>query len=94
MTNRSLIDGCVDGRIVFLGKFGEEVLQSSTGVQPVDPFELTLFTLAVDEVARTGEYVLNVWYLDDASIGDTPEKVLHDAHRMINQSHAIGGGYR
>ena len=70
--------------------YGEEVLQSSTGIQQGDPFGPALFSLGVDEVARTVESEFNVWYLDDATLGDTPEKVLQDVQRLINRLQAIG----
>ena len=35
-----------------------------------DPIEPSLFTLPVDEAARGIQLEVNVWYLDDATLGD------------------------
>ena len=57
--------------------FGEEGFASETGIQQGDPIEPALFSLSVDEAARGAQFEFNVWYLDDATLGDYPEKV-HD----------------
>jgi len=70
--------------------FGEEVLRSETGIQQGDPFGPAMFALGIDEVARRVQSEFNVWYLDDAALGDTPERVLEDVRILIDGLSAIG----
>ena len=42
------------------------------GIQQGDPIGPALFTLSVDEAARGVQSEFNVWYLDDATLGDSP----------------------
>ena len=39
-------------------------------------------SLGIDEVARRVQSEFNVLYLDDAAIGDTPERVLEDVKTL------------
>ena len=70
--------------------FGEEVLRSETGIQQGDPFGPAMFSLGIDEVARRVESEFNVWYLDDAALMDTPERVLKDVGTLMDGLGAIG----
>ena len=65
-------------------------ITSSTGVQQGDPIGPHLFALAVDQIASGVESELNVWYLDDATIGSSPESVLSDVLRCINGQMRVG----
>ena len=47
---------------------------SETGIQQGDPIRPALFALLVNEAARGIQSEFNVWYLDDASLEDSPEK--------------------
>ena len=49
-----------------------------------------MFSLGIDEVPCRIESEFNVWYLDDAALGDTPEKVLEDVGTLIDGLGAIG----
>ena len=49
-----------------------------------------LFALAVDDIARSISSPLNIWYLDDASIGGPPDAVFRDLARIIPALSAIG----
>ena len=55
--------------------FGEEGFASEAGIQQGDPIGPALFALSVDEAARGVQSEFNVWYLDDATVGDSPERV-------------------
>ena len=48
------------------------------GIQQGDPIGPALFALSVDEAARGVQSEFNVWYLDDATLGDSPERVYDD----------------
>ena len=58
-------------------------ITSSTGVKQGDPIGSLLFALSADQIACGVESELNVWYLDDATIGGSPESVLIDMQRCI-----------
>ena len=63
---------------------------SSTGVQQGDLTGPLLFALAVDQIASGVESELNVWYLDDATIGGSHESFLSDVQRCITGLQRIG----
>ena len=66
------------------------LITSSTGVQQGDPISPLLFALAVDQIASGVDSELNIWYLDDATIGGSPESVLSDVQRCITGLKRIG----
>ena len=70
--------------------YGEETLVSATGIQQGDPFGPALFALGVDQIARGLCSEFNVWYLDDATLGDTPEKVLEDVQALVGKLSELG----
>ena len=65
-------------------------ITSSTGVQQGDPTGHLLFALAVDQIDSGVESELNVWYIDDATIGGSHESVLSDVQRCIIGLKRIG----
>ena len=65
-------------------------MTSSIGVQHGDTIVPLLFALAVDQIASGVESELNVWYLDDSTIGGSPESVLGDVQRCITWLNRIG----
>ena len=56
--------------------FGESLIPSATGIQQGDPIGPALFSLGVDSTMRRVQTELNVWYLDDATLGGSVESVL------------------
>ena len=70
--------------------FGEEGFASETGIQQGDPIGLALFDLSVDEAARGVQSEFNVWYLDDATLVDSPERVYDDLVVLLERLRAIG----
>ena len=50
----------------------------------------------MDEVAREVSSTFNVWYLDDATFGVSPSKVLEDVRRIVEKLgfHWIAGERR
>ena len=70
--------------------FGEEGFASETGIQQGDPIGPALFALSVDEAARGVQSEFNVWYLDDATLGDSPERVYDDLVVLLERLRAIG----
>ena len=70
--------------------FGEEGFASEKGIQQGDPIGTALFALSVDEAARGVQSEFNVWYLDDATLGDSPERVHDDSIALLERLRAIG----
>ena len=68
----------------------ERVFASETGIQQGDPIGPALFALSADEAARGIQSEFNVWYLDDAIVGDSPERVHNDLVVLLKRLRAIG----
>ena len=66
---------------------GEDEFVSETGLSPIGP---AFFALSVDEVARGVKSELNVWYFDDATLGDYPKRVHDDLVVLLERLRAIG----
>ena len=58
--------------------FGQEIIQSSEGVQQGDPLGPLLFCLTIHNMVEQLCSQLNVFYLDDDNLGRSLEEVLHD----------------
>ena len=69
---------------------GEHRIPSSRGIQQGDPLGPALFALAVDKIAKNVSSELNIWYLDDATIGGQASSVFNDATKIINAFKEIG----
>ena len=65
-------------------------LESGAGVQQGDPLVPLLFALGVEDISKSITSFLNVWYLDDATIGGQPDSVLQDRIRIIPASARVG----
>ena len=70
--------------------YGDTNLVSAAGIQQGDPFGPALFCLAVDESTRKVDTEFNVWYLDDGTIGDTPENVYANVERLVDSFRELG----
>ena len=69
---------------------GNETILSETGVQQGDPLGPVLFAMAVDEIAKIFRSPINIWFLDDATIGGPMECVCEDLRRIISMLSDIG----
>ena len=69
--------------------FGEEGFASETGIQQGTPIGPSLFTLSVDEAARSVQSEFNVWYLDEATLGDSSERVHEDLVALLKRLRVI-----
>ena len=65
-------------------------LTSATGIQQGDPLGPALFALGVHTAASGVSSELNVWYLDDATIGGTVGSVTKDLQVLIPRLASIG----
>ena len=70
--------------------FGESLLLSSSGLQQGDPSGPALFSLGVDKASRLPNCDLNIWYLDDATLGGTAQEVLADLANVIAELQEAG----
>lgn len=65
-------------------------LESATGVQQGDPAGLAFFCLSIKELTDRLRSELNVWYLDDGTIGGPVDVVLKDIQRVLEFSEKTG----
>ena len=69
--------------------FGEEGFASETGIQQGTPIGPSLFTLSVDEAARSVQSEFNVWYLNETTLGDSSERVHEDLVVLLKRLRVI-----
>ena len=70
--------------------FGDHIIQSSSGVQQGDPLGPALFSLSLQPLVDSLSSELNIWYLDDGTIGGSVEDVINDLKTIIHQSPHLG----
>lgn len=70
--------------------YGSANLVSATGIQQGDPFGPALFSIGIDQITRGLAADFNVWYLDDGTIGDSPEQVILCVERLIHDLRKVG----
>ena len=70
--------------------FGLFELASAEGVQQGDPLGPLLFCLAIQPLVMSCLSELNLWYLDDGTLGGPPDTVLSDLERVVNAEANLG----
>ena len=70
--------------------FGDHLLLSEEGVQQGDPLGPLLFCLAILPIVKRLSSPLNLWYLDDGTLGDSPFQVLADFELIQSEGIHIG----
>uniref|UniRef100_A0A8D8RZN0 Reverse transcriptase domain-containing protein n=1 Tax=Cacopsylla melanoneura TaxID=428564 RepID=A0A8D8RZN0_9HEMI len=70
--------------------YGENIILSQTGAQQGDPTGPLLFSLTLQNIVSSLSSELNVWYLDDGTLGGTPSSVFNDLNKLIEESSKIG----
>ena len=70
--------------------YGSDVILSQTGVQQGDPAGPLLFSLVLHSVIMNMKSQLNLYYLDDGTLGDHPHTVLNDLQILIMACRTIG----
>ncbi|KAF2895624.1 hypothetical protein ILUMI_10547 [Ignelater luminosus] len=63
---------------------------SALGCQQGDPLEPTIFALVIQPIVHAIQAELNLFYLDDATIGDSPEVVLADLDVVQKMAAEVG----
>ena len=70
--------------------FGSKIISSQSGCQQGDPLGPMLFSLALHPIIMQLSSELNLFYLDDGTLGGDPTTVLNDFRKLINISSTIG----
>ena len=70
--------------------FGEHLLQSDEGVQQGDPLGPLLYCASTMKLVRSMTSDLNLWYLDDGTIGGELHDLLHDLDTVRRVGPTIG----
>ncbi len=58
--------------------FGNKIINSSVGAQQGDPAGCLYFSLKIHPIITKLSSELNVWYLDDGTLGGSPDQVMAD----------------
>lgn len=70
--------------------YQNNVLLSSVGCQQGDPLGPAIFSLAIHPIIQRLQSKLNVWYLDDGTLGGDANTVLNDLATLIDEFSLIG----
>lgn len=70
--------------------FDGNLINSSVGCQQGDPLGPALFSLTIHDIISNLNSSLNIWYLDDGTLGGKALDVLNDLEMIINQFKNIG----
>ena len=70
--------------------WGDKTIQSMEGVQQGDPLRPLLFCLTIHPLVSQLESELNIWYLDDGTIGDIAEVVRRDLEVVNREGAELG----
>ena len=70
--------------------FGYEQIPSQVGAQQGDPCGPMAFSLCIQPIIEMIAAELNIWYLDDGTLGGDPETVLNDFKLLIEECKKIG----
>lgn len=70
--------------------FGSRIIESTVGCQQGDPLGPLGFSLAIHPLVEKLVSKLNVFYLDDGTLGDDFENVLNDLKLFINEIKNLG----
>ena len=70
--------------------FGDILIQSASGVQQGDPLGPALFSLSIHSLASSLLSKVNIWYLDDGTIGGSTEEVVRDFNTILQSSSSLG----
>lgn len=70
--------------------FGNEQIASEVGAQQGDPCGPMGFSLCIQPIIAMLAAELNIWYLDDGTLGGDPETVLQDFQLLIEECKKLG----
>ena len=69
---------------------GESLITSATGIQQGDVLGPGLFALTIDELIKSITSELNIWFLDDGTLGDTVPNVLANLDMLLEGFPELG----
>ena len=69
---------------------GDEIIQSSEGVQQGDPLGPLLFCLTIHSIVSQLRSELRIFYMDDGTLGGSLDDVLDDLHTVRNAAEDFG----
>ena len=70
--------------------YGTTLISSECGCQQGDPLGSFLFSLSIHSIVDSINLPLNIWYLDDATIGGPPEDVAEALKQIIIDAEEVG----
>lgn len=70
--------------------FDNNLISSRVGAQQGDPLGPLIFSLGIQKIISNLKSPLNMWYLDDGTIGGTPDEVRGDLLSLIPQFEKVG----
>ena len=65
--------------------YSNTVIKSESGIQQGDPFGPALFSLGVDDITKSVDAEFNIWFLDDCTIGDSPDNVIENVRTGVQK---------
>ena len=65
--------------------YRDKLLSSESGLQQGDPGGPALFSLGLDQIVKELRSELNLWYLDDSNLADSPQIVLEDLRFLLRE---------
>jgi hypothetical protein len=70
--------------------FNNNIIESLVGCQQGDPLGPAIFSLSIHRIIKDLTSELNIWYLDDGTLGGKASNVLHDLEKIICDFKKIG----
>ena len=70
--------------------FQENLIYSAEGCQQGDPLGPAIFSLTIHPIVSNLTSKLNLWYLDDGTLGDDEITVLNDLNNLIQDFKSVG----
>lgn len=70
--------------------FGDKFILSKVGAEQGDPAGPLIFILAIHLLVSQLNTELNIWYLDDDTLGDSPQKVLSNLEFIKEKAKSLG----
>ena len=68
----------------------QDIINSKEGVQQGDPLGPFLFSLAINDLVKSCESPLNLWYLDDGTLGGSVSEVFRDYNKIQEATSTLG----
>ena len=72
--------------------FGDFIINSAEGIQQGDPLGPMLFCIVTIGLAKRLKSELNIWYLDDGSLGGDIDVLIKDFETILHESQSLGLG--